>query len=102
MNIQISLALRYLQGRRLRTTLTTLAIVFGVMILFGLGTLIPAMSQVFEQGSAAAAGKVDLTVTHLSGGTFSAQQVDALRQVSGIAQATGSLRQSVVMPASLV
>jgi len=102
MNIQLSLALRYLRGRLLRTTLTTLAIVFGVMILFGLGTMIPAMSQIFQQGAAAAANKVDLTVTSASGSTFSMQQVNVLRQVDGIAQVSGSLRQNIVMPTSLL
>ena len=101
MNIQMTLALRYLQGRRLRTVLTTLAIVFGVMILFGLGSVIPAMSEVFRQDFLGAVGKVDLTVTNASGGTFEAGQVAALRGVEGIAQATGELRQSVTLPANL-
>jgi putative ABC transport system permease protein len=102
MNMQIALALRYLQGRRLRTILTTLSIVFGVMILFGGGTIIPSMSEMFHQGLTASAGRVDLTISSVSDSPLDAQQVDAVRRVSGIAQATGSLHENIVLPASLV
>jgi putative ABC transport system permease protein len=101
MSIQMTLALRYLQGRKLRTVLTTLAIVFGVMVLFGLGAVIPTMTQVFRQGLMSSAGKVDLTVTHSSGGTFSAGQAGVLRKLDGIAQASGSLRQNITLPPAL-
>ncbi len=101
MNIQISLALRYLQDRRLRTTLTTLAIIIGVMILFGLGSIIPAMSQVFRQDVLTSSGKVDLTLTHASAGTFGADQLNVVRHIDGIAPSTGSLRQNISLPASL-
>jgi putative ABC transport system permease protein len=40
---QIRLALRYLWERKLRTVLTTLAIVLGVTIIFGLNGLAPAI-----------------------------------------------------------
>ena len=36
MSIQFMLAARYLSGRKLRTFLTTLAVIFGVMIIFGI------------------------------------------------------------------
>ena len=44
MNLQLTLAFRYLRGRKLRTMLTTLAIVFGVLVIFGMNTLIPAFT----------------------------------------------------------
>ena len=41
MNIQFTLAARYLSGRKLRTFLTTLAVVFGVLVLFGMNIVLP-------------------------------------------------------------
>ena len=43
MNLQLTLAARYLWGRKLRTALTTLAIVFGTLVIFGMNTILPAM-----------------------------------------------------------
>lgn len=101
MNMQLTLAWRYLRGRRLRTVLTTLAVVFGVTVLFGLNSLLPSMLQAFRQNMLAAAGKVDLTVTSAANGTFSADRVEVMRGVPGIAVATGSLHQTVLLPESL-
>ena len=36
MGIQFTLATRYLWGRKLRTFLTTIAIIFGVLVIFGM------------------------------------------------------------------
>jgi hypothetical protein len=36
------MALRYLNGRRLRTTLTTLAIVLGVALIFAVNLILPS------------------------------------------------------------
>lgn len=36
LRLQLTLAARYLLGRKLRTALTTLAIVFGTMVIFGM------------------------------------------------------------------
>jgi putative ABC transport system permease protein len=99
MNIQLTLAARYLFGRKLRTFLTTLAVVFGVMILFGLNGLLPALMERFRQSIMTTAGKVDLVVSGATGGTFDAGVADAVRGVDGVAHATGSLRQNVVLPA---
>lgn len=101
MTMQLILAWRYLRGRRLRTVLTTLAIVFGVAMLFGLRSLLPSMLQAFRQNMLAAAGKVDLTVTLAASGTFGTERLETVRGVPGIAAATGSLHQTVLLPATL-
>jgi hypothetical protein len=72
MNIQLTLAARHLWGRKTRTFLTTLAVVFGVMVIFGLNGLLPTMMTAFRQNMLAAAGKVDLTVTSVTSGSFEA------------------------------
>ncbi len=102
MRVQLLMALRYLRTRKTRTALTTLAILFGVAILFGMNTILPSMMQVFRQGMLAAAGEVDLVFSSVTDGPFPADRVEVVRQVEGVAEAAGSLRQNVLMPASLV
>jgi putative ABC transport system permease protein len=98
MNIQLTLAARYLLGRKLRTFLTTLAVVFGVMIIFGLNGLLPAFGQALQFNFLASTGQVDLSVTGVTDGAFDANAVDTLRGVAGVAYATGSLQQAVGLP----
>ncbi len=102
MNIQLTLAARYLWGRKLRTTLTTLAVVFGVTILFGMSSMLPTMTEAFRKNILVSVGQVDLTVTHETGGSFSPAQVDKVRGAPGIAQATGLLRRNVLLPPSMI
>ncbi|HTP07666.1 MAG TPA: FtsX-like permease family protein [Anaerolineae bacterium] len=99
MSIQLMLAARYLRGRKLRTFLTTLAIIFGVMIIFGLNGMLPAFSQALRENMLAAAGAVDLSVTGVGDNVFDAQVLNTVRQINGIAQASGSLRQTITLPA---
>ena len=70
MNIQMILALRYLNGRKLRTFLTTLAVIFGVVAIFGMNILIPTMLQSFQATMMAASNNVDLTITHGTSAPF--------------------------------
>lgn len=101
MNLQLTLAMRYLTGRKLRTALTTLAVAFGVMVLFGLNTILPAMLQAFQRNMLAGAGQVDMAVTSTSSGPFSADRLDDVRDVDGIDVATGSLQREVILPSTL-
>jgi len=96
--IQFTLAARYLMGRKLRTLLTTLAIIFGVTILFGMTSLIPTMYRALRQNMLAATGQVDMTVTSVTDGTFDESLAEDVRAIDGIATATGSLRQNVQLP----
>ena len=45
MRVQLMMALRYLRGRKLRSALTTMAVVFGVAVLFGMNSLLPTLTQ---------------------------------------------------------
>jgi putative ABC transport system permease protein len=96
------MALRYLRTRKTRTALTTLAILLGVAILFGMNTILPSMMQIFRQGMLAAAGEVDLVFSSVTDGPFPADRVEVVRQVEGVAEAAGSLRRNVLLPPSLV
>lgn len=98
MSLQFALAVRYLWGRKTRTLLTTLAVIFGVMVIFGLNGMLPGMLSTFRLNMLAAAGEVDLAITSVTGGDFDAGIVQTVRDVPGIAQATQSLRQNVALP----
>ncbi|RIK24559.1 MAG: hypothetical protein DCC52_12315, partial [Chloroflexi bacterium] len=99
MPIQLTLAARYLWGRKLRTFLTTLAIVFGVLVIFSMNILLPTMMQAFATSLQSAAGQVDLTITHKSGETFSTRVLDQIENVDGIRAASGTLERPINIPA---
>jgi len=98
MMFTLKLALRYLSGRKLRSFLTTFAIVFGVMIIFGLNGMLPAMEKAWRQGISASTNQADLTVTSKTRSVFDAEVVDKVREVPGIAHATVSLTRQVIVP----
>jgi putative ABC transport system permease protein len=95
---QIKLAGRYLWGRKLRTFLTTLAIVFGTLVIFGMGILLPSMMQAFQSNMLAASGQVDVTITLKTGEAFSRKLLNRVRAVEGIRAIAGSLSRTVNIP----
>ena len=98
MRVSATLAWRYLRGRPGRTLLTTLAIVFGVALIFGLNGMMPSLVDVFNRMLFSSAGQVDMSVTSTSGGTFDRGVADDVARVPGVAAATPLLRHSVGMP----
>jgi putative ABC transport system permease protein len=97
----IRLALRYLWARKLRTVLTTLAIVFGVTIIFGMNGFAPAILDSYRQNLMATANQTDLTITSQTRGVFDADRVEVVRSTSGVAYASGSLSRILVLPTAL-
>ncbi len=93
------MASRYLLGRKLRTFLTTLAIVFGVFLIFGMNILIPTMVQSLQANMLAASGQVDVTITQVTGAAFPASVVEEAASVEGVRLAAGSLQRNVNLPA---
>ncbi len=98
MNFQLALAARYLAGRKLRTFLTTLAIVIGVMVVFGMGILLPTMTDAFNKSLLAASGQTDVMITHKTGETFSASTLNKIKSIDGIAVIAGSLERIINLP----
>jgi len=99
MNIQLTLASRYLAGRKLRTALTTLAIVFGVLVIFGMNTMLPAFVQAFQANMLAASGQVDTTITLKTSDAFDAAIADQVAAVEGVRAVSGYLNRTInVMP----
>ena len=101
MRVQLMMALRYLRGRKLRSALTTLAVVFGVAVLFGMNSLLPTLTQAFRQTVLATTGKVDLIFTSVTEGMFPADRMEVVRGVNGVAEVTGSLHRNVLLPPAL-
>jgi len=101
MNLEARLAWRYLTSRKLRTFLTTLAIILGVMIMFGMESILEPMRQAFNRTTMAAANLVDLSISQVDGNPFSPAVLDTVQGIHGIAQATGALQRTVVLPIAL-
>ena len=99
MNLQLTLAARYLNGRKLRTFLTTLAVVFGVLVIFGMNIIMPTMLNALQVNVQSAEGAVDYNVTHISGEPFPANIADKLQGVDGVRVYAPSLDRNVNIPA---
>ncbi len=100
MSIQLTLAARYLMGRKLRTVLTTLAVVFGVFVIFGMNILLPTLLDAFTNNIRAASKQVDVTITHNTGEAFALTQLRKVRAIAGVSTAAGSLNRTVNIPSN--
>lgn len=93
--IQTTLAYRYLSGRKLRTALTTLAIVFGVLVIFSMNSVMPAFLRSFQANTMAAAGQVDATVTLKTADAFDRNIADRVAAIDGVVVVSGLLDRTV-------
>ncbi len=98
---QFLLAYRYLTGRKQRMVLTTLAVVFGVAVLFGMNAMLPGIITAFRHSMITAAGKVDLSISSKSNGPFNQSVMDTIQNAEGISVSTGILQRNVQIPESL-
>ncbi len=99
MKLQWTLALRYLSGRKLRTFLTTMAIAFGVLIIFGMNTLLPAFMRAFQANAMALSGQVDVTVTNKTGQAFPEETMEKIATIDGLSAYSGRLERVLNLPA---
>jgi putative ABC transport system permease protein len=102
MNLQLTLAARYLVGRKLRTALTTLAIIFGVLLIFGMNTVLPTMIAALQANVQGAQGDVDFSITNVTGESFPSDVVDRLRNIDGVRAVAASLNRTVNLPPDFV
>lgn len=94
----ILMALRYLSGRKLRTTLTTLAIVFGVALIFSINLVLPGVRDAFNRSMTTVTG-ADLSITNVAGGSFEAAPVlDRVQGTDGVQAAAGILYRQFALP----
>jgi putative ABC transport system permease protein len=93
------MALNYLRGRKLRTALTTLAIVFGVAIIFAVNLVLPSMQEGLQRTMNATAGNVDLRVNSITGESFAPEEpLRLVASVDGVQAVTGALRRQITVP----
>ena len=100
MRIRLRIALRYLVERKTRTVLTTLSVVVGVMLIFGLNGLVPALEDSLR-GTTAGADQADLTVTSEARGPFNQSLIEEVDDLPIVAFVTGSLIRPVALPLSM-
>jgi putative ABC transport system permease protein len=94
----ILIALRYLRTRKLRTLLTTLAIVFGVAVIFGSNTMVLSLQETLEN-AVTPPGEPDVRFTRTSGESFAPQGVlETAANIEGVHAVTGVFRRSFIMP----
>ncbi len=98
MNLQLTLAARYLWGRKLRTFLTTFAIVIGVMVIFGMGIYLPSFMDAFQRSLISASGQADVMITHKTGESFSSTILNRVKTVNGVAVIAGSVERVINVP----
>ncbi|MGH2581435.1 MAG: FtsX-like permease family protein [Anaerolineales bacterium] len=98
MNIQWTLATRYLWGRKLRTLLTTLAVMFGVLVIFGMNTMLPALMNAFQANVKAAAGEVDATITLKTSEPFNVAEANRVSSIEGVTSINAYLSRLVNLP----
>ena len=94
MTVSTRLAWRYLKGRGLRSALTTLAVMFGVMLIFGLNGILPTLLETFTRSMMSTAGRIDLTVTSAYRQPFGRDVLDRVARTDGVAVATPEVQQS--------
>jgi len=98
MYIQLVLASRYLLGRRLRTSLTTLAVAFAVLVIFGMNAILPTMLRAFTANVLTASGQVDLTITLKTGESFAPSVLSKVKSEPSLSAVAGSLIRTVNIP----
>src|SRR5437763_8389705 len=92
-------ALNYMRGRKLRTALTSLAIVFGVALIFAVNLTLPSITDSFNRSMNATSGSVDLRITSITGEAFAPNKpLQAVAGVSGVQAVTGALRRQINVP----
>ena len=102
MNLQFTLASRYLLGRKLRTTLTTLAVIFGVMIIFGMNTILPTMISALQANVQGAQGETDFTIVSKVGSAFPVETAFPLKKLDGVRAVASFLERTINLPVDFV
>jgi putative ABC transport system permease protein len=96
---ELPLALSYLRGRPIRSIMTILSIVIGVMIMFGLNGMAPALKDVFVSNTQSVAlSNVDLYVTRKDGSFFRQEYLQNVEAVEGVESTAPLIVRAVALP----
>jgi putative ABC transport system permease protein len=94
---ELHLVWNNVRRRKLRTALTTLAIVFGVAVIFAFHLLAPGLQKLVEV-NLNPAGTSDLRVQSVAGGGFDPAVAGTVGRIRGVRAAAGVLRREVSLP----
>lgn len=96
---ELPLAWSYIKGRPIRTVMTILSIMIGVMIMFGLNGLAPAFQELFVTSTQSVAlSEVDLYVTRKDGSFFRQEYADNVAAVPGVVSTASMISRLAALP----
>jgi putative ABC transport system permease protein len=96
---ELPLALSYLRGRPIRSIMTILSIVIGVMIMFGLNGIAPSLKDAFISNTQSVAlSNVDLYVTRKDGSFFRQEYRQNVGAVEGVESTAPMILRAVSLP----
>ena len=96
---ELLLAMSYLKGRPTRSIMTVLSIVIGVMIMFGLNGMAPALKDIFKSSTQSMAlANVDLYITRNDGSFFRQEYEGNVGAVDGVESTAAMVVQAVTLP----
>ncbi len=96
---ELPLAVSYLRGRPIRTIMTIVSIMIGVMIMFGLNGLAPAFQELFISSTESVAlANVDLYVTRRDGSFFRQEYEQNVGAVGGVESTASMILRAVSVP----
>ena len=96
---EFPLAISYLKGRPIRTIMTILSIMIGVMMMFGLNGMAPALQDIFISSTESMAlSNVDLYITRRDGSFFRQEYEENVGAVDGVESTAIMIARSVALP----
>jgi len=96
---ELPLALSYLKGRPVRAIMTILSIVIGVMMMFGLNGMAPALKSLFITSTESMSlSNVDLYVTRKDGSFFRHEYQRNVGAVNGVVSTAGLIIKPITVP----
>ncbi len=96
---ELPLAISYLKGRPVRSIMTILSIVIGVMIMFGLNGMSAPFKDIFISSTQSMAlSEIDLYVTRRDGSFFRQEYTQNVAAVEGVASTASMIARAVAAP----
>lgn len=96
---ELPLAWSYIKGRPIRTIMTILSIMIGVMMMFGLNGMSSALKEMFLSSTEAIAlSNVDLYIARRDGGFFRQEYKENVAAVEGVISTASMIARSVAVP----
>ncbi|HSH03261.1 MAG TPA: FtsX-like permease family protein [Anaerolineae bacterium] len=100
MKIQLTLAWRYLTGRKLRAALTILSITLGIMLIFGLSAIVPAFADLINNDIEASKVEFDIIITRDGQALFPATLETDIANIDGTMFVIGAIEKDLNLPSA--